>query len=235
MRVTKFNNNKILEYALENCNIVLFIDRRQKIDEIDEKIFQMILEVEGISEEKFLRELRLSNVDNLCERYSSNEKIKHCIDLYDPYSSNYCCSYDVYINHSIANTLYNVYYQYQKNKFLIENQDLLILKKDVYFDKTVSNYITEYYFYINNELKDKISQKKLWDFVYPYSIEDICFLKNNQYWLESVAHEKLCFIYCETEEEYNYFKSIGVKFYEKEYTPITEEERKEITVEGLTL
>ena len=89
MRVTKFNNNKILEYALENCNIVLFIDRRQKIDEIDEKIFQMILEVEGMSEEKFLRELRLSNEDNLCERYSSNEKIKHCIDLYDPYSSKY--------------------------------------------------------------------------------------------------------------------------------------------------
>ncbi len=235
MRVKKFNNRKILEYALQNCNVVLFIDRCQLLPNAFKKIFEMILEVEGVSEEDFLSELRLSNVDNLCERYFSNEKIKYCIDLYAPYSSNYCFSYDVHITHSIANTLYNAYYQYNKNKFLLENCDSLILKRDVYFDKPVSNYITEYYFHINNEIQGKILQKKIWDFVYPYSIEDICFLKNNQYWLKSIAHEKLCFIYCESEEEYNHLKSIGIEFCEEEYKPITEEERKEITVDGLKI
>ena len=160
MRVKRFNNRKILEYALQNCNVVLFIDRRQKFDDIDKKIFEMILEVEGISEEDFLSELRLSTLDNLCEQYSSNEKIRYCIDLYDPYSSNYCISYEESIICSIANTLYNAYYQYNKNKFLLENCDSLILKRDVYFDKPVSNYITEYYFHINNEIQGKILQKK---------------------------------------------------------------------------
>ena len=53
--------------------------------------------------------------------------------------------------------------------------------------------------------------------------------------MKSVAHEKLCNIYCESEEEYEYLKSIGVEFYEKEYVPISYEEKNHRTVDELTL
>ena len=50
-------------------------------------------------------------------------------------------------------------------------------------------------------------------------MDNICFYKNNKCWLYSVAHEQICDIYCDSKDEFEYLKSIGVKFIEKQYNP----------------
>ncbi len=62
-------------------------------------------------------------------------------------------------------------------------------------------------------------KNSIFSWCYPESLEDLCFLKNGYYWLESVAHEDLCFIYCKDEAEYEYLKSIGIVFDEDHFVP----------------
>ncbi len=49
--------------------------------------------------------------------------------------------------------------------------------------------------------------------------EDIAFFRNGYCWLYSVAHEEICDIYCENEEEYEYLKLIGIEFVDDEFVP----------------
>ena len=79
---------------------------------------------------------------------------------------------------------------------------------------------TTYYFKLNNELKKQIlNNSSLYGWCFPNYLEDICFFKNGYCWLYSVAHEKLCEIYCRDEKEYEYLKSIGIEFVNNKYIP----------------
>ena len=46
-----------------------------------------------------------------------------------------------------------------------------------------------------------------------------------------MAHEKICDIYCENEEEYNYLRSIGIEFEEDHFIPLSEKEKKNLYYE----
>lgn len=82
-------------------------------------------------------------------------------------------------------------------------------------------YYNYYYFQTTTEVKDYIlSNQNLYAWLNPEYPEDIAFFKNGYCWLYSVAHEKLCHIYCENEEEYKYLKSIGIEFEEDDYVSI---------------
>lgn len=81
------------------------------------------------------------------------------------------------------------------------------------------------FFKTDNELKNyMLSNRDLYKWLNPNYLEDVSFFKNGYCWLYSVAHEDLCVIFCESEEEYNYLRSIGIVFWEEEFTPISKEE-----------
>ena len=69
-----------------------------------------------------------------------------------------------------------------------------------------------------------LSNKDLYSWLNPKYPEDIAFFNKGYCWMYSVTHEEYCNIACENEEEYNYLKSIGIKFVEKSFekTPVDE-------------
>lgn len=69
-----------------------------------------------------------------------------------------------------------------------------------------------------------LSKQCLYDWLNPMYPEDISLFKNGYCWLYSVAHEEICDIYCENEEEYEYLKSIGIEFVDDEFVPTPKEE-----------
>lgn len=62
-----------------------------------------------------------------------------------------------------------------------------------------------------------LSNNDLYNWLHTKYPEDVSFFKNGYCWLYSVAHEELCYIYCENKEEYEYLKSIGIEFVDTEY------------------
>ena len=59
------------------------------------------------------------------------------------------------------------------------------------------------------------SNDNLYNWLNPNYPEDISFFKDGYCWLNSITHEELCFIECESVEEYRFLKSIGIKFADK--------------------
>lgn len=77
----------------------------------------------------------------------------------------------------------------------------------------------------NKELEEYVlSNSNLYSWLNPDYPEDISFFKNGYCWLYSVAHEEMCDIYCENEEEYNYLKSIGIEFMDDKFIEISNNE-----------
>lgn len=54
----------------------------------------------------------------------------------------------------------------------------------------------------------------IYDFIYPKNMEDLCIYSNGKLWLESIAHEEDCCIYCRSNDEYELLKSFGIIFRE---------------------
>lgn len=76
----------------------------------------------------------------------------------------------------------------------------------------------------NQSVKEyMLTNKNLYQWLNPKYPEDISFFKNGYCWLYSVAHEEMCEIYCENIKEYEYLKSLGIKFFENKFTPTPKE------------
>lgn len=53
---------------------------------------------------------------------------------------------------------------------------------------------------------------RLYDWKYPELPEDLCLFSKGKCWLQSIAHEELCFIYTDDPLEMKILKKIGLKF-----------------------
>ncbi len=42
---------------------------------------------------------------------------------------------------------------------------------------------------------------------------DLCFIRKNKAWFVTISHEKLCFVYGETQDDIKYFNKIGLNYY----------------------
>ena len=72
------------------------------------------------------------------------------------------------------------------------------------------------FFKLSEDVKKYLlSNNSLYSWLNPESPEDISFFKEGYCWLRSVSHEEIYNIYCKSEEEYEYLKSIGIRFREK--------------------
>lgn len=88
-----------------------------------------------------------------------------------------------------------------------------------YKDSSDFDNLFEILFYKTNKEVEEylLTNKNLYTWLNPKYPEDVSFFKNGYCWLYSVAHEELCDIYCENEEEYNYLKSIGIEFVDNKF------------------
>ncbi len=89
-----------------------------------------------------------------------------------------------------------------------------------YLPSEMKNQFNIMFYKLDNSIKEYLlTNKDLYNWINPDYPEDISFFKNGYCWLYSVAHEEMCDIYCESNEEYEYLKSIGIEFFEKKFEP----------------
>ena len=86
-------------------------------------------------------------------------------------------------------------------------------------DKISTEYEEYYYFKMDKHFIDFFMNEtdNIYDFTFPYNLENLCIYINDDIWLESVADDKLCFINCRTEEEYEKLKSFGINFVKEKH------------------
>lgn len=117
------------------------------------------------------------------------------------------------------------------DEFLLVKRDQLDLNKNaIKFIEEIKPYIKEirrqdewpgttllghyadvYYFYCNEELKEVLIRKteRLYQWLQPELLEDICFFKNGEVWLATIAHERIGVIMTEDQNEIEKIRGIN--------------------------
>lgn len=221
MQVKKINNNaykKLIMYVYEICDkfelkkIKHFVVNKEKKQEILKII---------ISNPKFTKEYLIKNyskkiLDDIYFEYKDdnrffcdNEIRKKLHYKNDVEYQNVLTKYKKsYINSIIELFLYNE----RCIKFLEKYENNII-------DKISTEYEEYYYFKMDKHFIDFFMNEtdNIYDFTFPYNLENLCIYINDDIWLESVADDKLCFINCRTEEEYEKLKSFGINFVKEKH------------------
>lgn len=86
-----------------------------------------------------------------------------------------------------------------------------IRKQDEWPGTTLlGHYADVYYLYCNHELKEIFKRKteRLYQWLTPELLEDICFFKNGEVWLATVAHEEIGVIMTEDQNEIKKIREI---------------------------
>lgn len=125
----------------------------------------------------------------------------------------------------IEGSVYNYINDIEICNFFDKNEAHFIsAKEDV---NKIGDYKNSYYFFkLEGSLKKELQNKSsIFDWYGPYFLEDISFYKNGCCWLWSITHEEMCEICLQKndKEEYEYLKSIGIEFVEKEFAPTPKE------------
>ena len=216
MQVKKINNNaykKLIMYAYEICDNVEL--KKIKHFVVNKEKKQEILKI-IISNPKFTKE-------NLIKNYSE----KTLDDIYFEYKDDnrFFCDNEIRKKLHYKNDVeyQNVLTKYKKSYinsiielFLYNERCIKFLEKyeNNIIDKISTEYEEYYYFKMDKHFIDFFMNEtdNIYDFTFPYNLENLCIYINDDIWLESVADDKLCFINCRTEEEYEKLKSFGINF-----------------------
>lgn len=222
MTVKKLNDGsyqKLIEYAVKKCNKFSLL----------QYLFQKPVQYNII-----ISELKNNN-PTLLEKNCADNVNK----IYKIYSDDIRLFDDkYYLEHENINVenakkgFIEQILKYYKNdikskKILSNNKKSIILKEDIFSDVLGCLYQTIYTFKIDNGTTKLLKNMRLFseenmynDSIIGGCLEDLCLYKNEHCWLDSVSHEDICDIYCDSEQEYEYLKSIGIEFYEDHYIPL---------------
>lgn len=221
MQVKKINNNaykKLIMYAYEICNkvelkkIKHFVVNKEKKQEI----LKIIISNPKFTKENLIKNYSEKTLDDIYFEYKDdnrffcdNEIRKKLHYKNDVEYQNVLTKYKKsYINSIIELFLYNE----RCSKFLEKYDNNII-------DKISTEYEEYYYFKMDKHFIDFFMNEtdNIYDFTFPYNLENLCIYINDDIWLESVADDKLCFINCRTEEEYEKLKSFGINFVKEKH------------------
>ena len=221
MQVKIINNNaykKLIMYAYEICDKVEL--KKIKHFVVNKEKKQEILKI-IISNPKFTKE-------NLIKNYSE----KTLDDIYFEYKNDnrFFCDNEIRKKLHYKNDVeyQNVLTKYKKSYinsiielFLYNERCIKFLEKyeNNIIDKISTEYEEYYYFKMDKHFIDFFMNEtdNIYDFTFPYNLENLCIYINDDIWLESVADDKLCFINCRTEEEYEKLKSFGINFVKEKH------------------
>lgn len=207
---------KIVEYACSKCNVVCVTKVSYNLDETPEVA------------EKLLKKLNAS-IDDIMIKYSEEyfdelyKKLENDEDIFD---INYRRKYDK-TSFSLKTNRRLKYYKISRDYYLREILDYIVYNYNVrkwinkYNSKIIYRKVVNdddiYYIRLNETLKKELIEKNSFsDWQFPYLVEKISFYKNDECWLSS---NKTIKINCEDKNEYEYLKSLGVRFYEKKFVP----------------
>lgn len=222
----------LMNYAFENCDAVFVEKLHDQHPEDYKKTVNIILSECNCSVKDIVERYSDRYLFEMCNRFKENEDIFD-IDYRNNYEQNFSNlnakefekgnedNRKRIILGTLSRIVYNELTDDWLNKF---KEDIILQEEHTYYNELQKKNIhisTFYYLKLTKKVKDEILKKQsLYSWVFPNSIENLCFFKNGYCWLDSVAHEKFCEIYCKNEEEYEYLKSIGIQFIEKKFIPV---------------
>ena len=205
-------------YAYEICDLVElkkikhFVVNKEKKQEI----LKIIISNPKLTKENLIKNYSEKTLDDIYFEYKDdnrffcdNEIRKKLHYKNDVEYQNVLTKYKKsYINSIIELFLYNE----RCIKFLEKYENNII-------DKISTEYEEYYYFKMDKHFIDFFMNEtdNIYDFTFPYNLENLCIYINDDIWLESVADDKLCFINCRTEEEYEKLKSFGIIFVKEKH------------------
>ena len=219
----------LMEYILPKCDIIAlkkcYCQRKEGMSEIQ----RTVLSVSNYSESDILKRYSDSFLDDIYNQFKDEIAKEFNKKNFEHLDRN---NQAIVIKNSIMWLIYESVFNswiYKYQKHIIFEKDHII--KEGYLSKKIrhsTTYYLEPVFELKNEL---LNRKSIYNFIFPTSLEDLCIFKDEYCWLYSVAHEKICDIYCENEEEYNYLRSIGIEFEEDYFIPLSEKEKKNLYYE----
>lgn len=212
--------NKLINYIFDKSDIISVTVYNDQHSEANKKVRTIIMSVDNNLINSIINNYNEDKLEIIYKKFHDNELIfdKDYVNRWE--NSNYDSYLKELNRHSvITSSIMNYIYEINTNNWINKYKDIIIKKNEILLNSGV-HHSTIYYLKLNNEIKNELILKNsIFNWCYPSSIEDICFFKNGYCWLYSVTHEKICDIYCENKEEYEYLKSIGIEFLNDDFVP----------------
>lgn len=214
----KETHKKLLEYLIKRCDKFLLFEYyilRKCKKEKEDNIIDIIESNSKYSKEVILSNYSDSLLDDIYNLFKDNLDIFNN-DYVNKVEKQLVIDYHIRKD-IIHSAIANFTYQYNVEHFINKYKDNIIkkLKYNENIQTPNSRWESLYVFSINENIIKALKDRNLFEWEYPNSLEDLCFIKNDYYKFSSISHEELYDIYCENEGEYEYLKSIGVEFYEE--------------------
>lgn len=221
-------NQKISEIILKNIDLEPFLHNSSKlINDLYNKykeskeIYRIYLEYQLFIEMQQMEELNNQDSNNeYLKEYVRKEiiQLQTSLDHLNNKNNIICNKKEIFK----VVVDWEIYYK-QKSNFISKYSDKIIKKLNEInnFGEYKGKHIVHaviYVFVLDEEMKNVIlsnSNPFCWKF--PNFLEDLNIYDKEKTLLSTISHEEICDIYCESEEEYEYFKSIGIEFYENSY------------------
>lgn len=222
MKVKKMSNQtykELIMYSLGFCNkFSLYKYKLMGIPEIEEKhILDFIFNYTKFSKEKFLSKYSKNMLDKIYNQCKENRQLfEEAENRLKQSNYNYFINLSSnerilgekrLINSAIESFIYNYKHEEFKKYFKDKFKSL--------GDDNPSIYLVDYNKYAAKFILN--NSKNINDWLHPMNLDNLSLYINDIPWLYSVPHENICDIYCRSEEEYKYLKSIGVEFKEKNF------------------
>lgn len=225
------NNSKyqsLIEYACQNNNIISLKKENHTYDIKEKQKYEYIFygELKFSKEEiinkkdnpKFIREIynQLKNmknsplekrIKNFYEGIDKNTFKKEEKEKIERFLIKDTINYMIYI--IIEVDIYNE----NVKKFMKE------IEKNLLKVKYKADYRKEdvYYYKIDDYIKNKLLEAhQLYEWNFPNRLADLSFYRGEKIWMETIAHEGICRIYTNQQEEIQKLKKMGLKFEEIE-------------------
>jgi len=219
---------KLIQYIWTKCDVVALRKRHDQHSNITGQVLDIILKTENYSVQDIVNNYSNDFLNVISNQFLYNK------DIFD---GEFCTRYgngleDIdkqYRKKFLSNCIDRVYYDVTTKQWLDKYKDSIIYQKEHIYDDFIPNkkihQDTTYFLKLTKPLKKEILDvNEIYSWCFPFMLEDIAFFKNGYCFLDSVAHEELCFIYCKDEEEYEYLKSIGIEFVEDKFVPVSRNE-----------
>ena len=193
---------KLMEYLINKSNIFEVAIHTEQYIERTNRYLKIFLNGENCTLKDLAKNYSKEYLEYMAEKYKDNIEIygKEVYNFTSPDGG----------KRAIKDHINWIYYNYITSEFVNKYKEEMILKK-------VSDpSYTRYFFKLSDRLKKEIlSKNSVSDWMFPYSVEDIMFYNDKDIMYVSETHENMFDVYCKNKKEYNYFKKMGIKFYEK--------------------
>lgn len=219
MKVKKLNNQtykKLILYSLGFCNkFSLYKYKLMGISEIEERsILDFIFENTTFTGDMFLTEYNKAMLDKIYEQCKKNKKLfleseKRLKQSNYEYFINLSNNEKILREKQLINSIIEGYiYEHKHEEFKKYFKDKIKRLGD---DPSI--YLVDYNKYAAKYILN--NSKNINDWIHPMNLDNLSLYIDDTLWLYSIPHENICDIYCRSEEEYEYLRSIGVEFREK--------------------